>query len=66
MRLAFPTASDLGSLFVWAKRLVEDLNRLQSIDELQTASDDADAAAKNIRVGGAYVSTDGIVRRRVA
>jgi hypothetical protein len=36
MRLAFPTASDLGSLFVWAKRLVEDLNRLQSIDELQS------------------------------
>lgn len=64
MRLAFPTSTDLQGLAAWAKRLIEDLNKVQSIEELPVASDNADAAAKNIK--GGYVTPDGIVRRRVA
>jgi hypothetical protein len=65
MRLAYPTGGDLGNLLAWAKRLVEDLNRTFSIDELPVASDDEEAAAKNIKLGAGYVTAEGIVRRRV-
>ena len=66
MRLAFPTGGDLPSLLTWAKRLVEDLNRAQTVEEFPTASDDADADTKNVKIGKPYVTPDGVVRRRVA
>lgn len=66
MKLAYPVGGDLPSILAWAKRLIEDLNRHAGVEELPTATDDADANAKNIRVGGAYVTPTGEVRRRVA
>jgi soluble lytic murein transglycosylase-like protein len=66
MKLAFPTSTDLQGIAAWAKRLVEDLNKRLAVDDLPTANDDADAAAKNIKVGAGYVKPTGEVMRRVA
>jgi hypothetical protein len=66
MRLSYPTGGDLPSLLAWAKRLTEDLNQTQAINELPVAEDDADANDKNIKRGAGYVTSEGVVRRRVA
>lgn len=65
MRYAHPTTPD--GLFAWAKNLSDSLNRFDpSIERLPTFADDATAEAGRVKVGQAYVTPDGVVRRRVA
>jgi hypothetical protein len=63
MRLAHLIGSDVGP---WARRLVDDLNRSSTIEDLPVFANDAAAAAGNVAVKAGYVTPDGIVRRRVA
>lgn len=49
----------------WAKRLVDDLNRVTDpIAEMQVFDDDTAAANGGVSVGSGYRATDGIVRWR--
>lgn len=67
MIFAHPPSSDLPGLIAWARRLTDDLNRSNpSIGRLPVFADDGEAAAGRLKVGQAYVTTDGIVRRRIA
>lgn len=67
MKFAQPPSMDIGGIAAWARRLTDDLNRsYPSIEALPTFADDASAAAGRVKVGQAYVTPDGIVRRRTA
>lgn len=67
MKLAHLSSGDLPGLVAWARRLVDDLNRFNpSIEALPTFADDAAASEGRVKVGQAYVTPDGLVRRRVA
>ena len=67
MKYAHPTSADVQALYAFAARLVDDLNRtVGSIEDLRVFTNDAAAAAGNVRIGQGYVTPDGIVRRRVA
>lgn len=67
MRLAPPAGTSLDSLFAWARRVTDDINRSRpTIDSLPSFADDSEAANSNLKVGQPYVDPEGIVRRRVS
>jgi hypothetical protein len=51
----------------WARRLIDDLNRISDpVSELQEFADDTAAGAGGIAIGSGYRATDGSVRWRRA
>jgi hypothetical protein len=66
MRLAQPAGNSIEQLAAWARRLVDDLSRISTIEALPTFANDIEASNGNLKVGQAYVDDAGIVRRRVA
>lgn len=66
MKLAYPFGDTPGQLAAWGKRLIDDLNRSQTLDSLPTFADDQAAGAGRLKVGEHYVTPAGDVRRRVA
>lgn len=66
MKLGYLQSDNIASVYAWARRLVDDLNREPGIGDYATFPNDAAAAAGNVKIGDGYVTPDGIVRRRMA
>lgn len=61
------TSGEPASVQIWAKRLVDDLNRKPDyVSGLPSYADDTAAGAAGLPIGSGYVDGSGVVRRRIA
>lgn len=66
LKHAHLTGGEPAQVQVWAKRLVDDLNRKPDyVSSLPSYTDDAAAETAGLPIGAGYVDAAGLVRRRI-
>lgn len=65
MIFAHPSNGSPESVFAWAKRHIDEMNRFHMpVNRWPTFADDTAAAAGNLKIGAPYATPTGELRRR--